>query len=87
LLQIPKKYPDQVDLTLRAYGNLIKYARDHRKDNDLDRYVSDVQRYARSLIQQGKDKDYPLLNKRLSQLMTLGGYAAEAQEWAEAEGQ
>ena len=87
LLQMPKKYPDQIDLTLRAYGNLIKYARENRKDKDLDRYANDVQRYARGLIRQGKDEDYPLLYKRMSQLMTMGGYTAEAQEWAEAEGQ
>ena len=84
LLLMPKKYPGQVDLTLRAYGNLIKYARDHRKDKDLDRYADQVQRYARSLIRQGKDKDYPLLYKRMSQVMAMGGYTAEAQEWAEA---
>ncbi len=87
LLQMPKKYPDQIDLTLRAYGNLIKYARENRKDKDLDRYANDVQRYARGLIRQGKDEDYPLLYRRMSQLMAMGGYTAEAQEWAEAEGQ
>ncbi len=84
LLLMPKDYPGQIDLTLRAYGNLIKYARDNRKDKDLDRYADQVQRYARSLIRQGKDKDYPLLYKRMSQVMAMGGYTAEAQEWAEA---
>ncbi len=87
LLQMPKKYPDQIDLTLRAYGNLIKYSRERRKDKDLDRYIRDVQGYARSLIRNEKDKEYPLLYQRMSQLMAMGGYTAEAQEWAEAEGQ
>ena len=87
LLQMPKKYPEQIDLTLRAYGNLIKYSRDNGKDKDLDRYIEDVQRYGNSLIRQGKNQEYPLLYKRLSQLMAMGGYTAEAQEWAEAEGQ
>ena len=87
LLLMPKKYPDQIDLTLRAYGNLIKYSRDNRKDKDLDRYVNDVQRYARSLIRQGKDEEYALLYQRMSQLMALGGYTDEAREWAEAEEQ
>ena len=85
LLQMPEKYPDQIDLTLRAYGNLIRYSRQQGKNKDLDRYIEDVQRYARSLIRKGKDEEYPLLYKRLSQLMTMGGYTAEAQEWAEAE--
>ena len=87
LLQMPKRYPDQIDLTLRAYGNLIKYSRDNGRDKDLDRYIKDVQQYGNSLIRKEKDKEYPLLYKRLSQLMTMGGYTAEAQEWAEAEGQ
>lgn len=87
LLQLPGKYPDQVDLTLRAYGNLIRYARENGRSGDLERYVRDVQRYARSLIRKGKDAEYPLLYRRMSQLMTLGGYTAEAQEWADAEGQ
>ena len=87
LLQMPKRYPDQIDLTLRAYGNLIKYSRDNGRDKDLDRYIKDVQQYGNSLIRKEKDKEYPLLYKRLAQLMTLGGYTAEAQEWAEAEGQ
>ncbi|RZV34662.1 MAG: tetratricopeptide repeat protein [Chromatiales bacterium] len=87
LLQLPQKYPDQIDLTLRAYGNLIRYSRDNGKDTDLDRYIEDVQRYGNALIRKEKDKEYPLLYKRLSQLMAMGGYTAEAQEWAEAEGQ
>ena len=87
LLQMPKRYPDQIDLTLRAYGNLIKYSRDNGRDKDLDRYIKDVQQYGNSLIRKDKDEEYPLLYKRLSQLMTMGGYTAEAQEWAEAEGQ
>ena len=87
LLEVTRKYSDQIGLTLRAYGNLIKYSRDNGKIKDLDRYIKDVQRYARSLIGKGKDKEYPLLYKRMSQLMAMGGYTAEAQEWAEAEGQ
>ena len=87
LLQMPRQYPDQIDLTLRAYGNLIRYSREQGKDRDLDRYVEDVQRYGRSLVRQEKDTEYPLLYRRMSQLMTMGGYTAEAQEWAEAEDQ
>ncbi|MDJ0751049.1 MAG: tetratricopeptide repeat protein, partial [Woeseiaceae bacterium] len=87
LLEVATEYPDQIDLTLRAYGNLIKYAHDNARADDLERYARDAQRYATSLVRQGKDKDFPLLYKRMSQLMTMAGYTAEAQEWAETEGQ
>ena len=87
LLEVTRKYSDQIGLTLRAYGNLIQSARDTGRNDDLDRYAKDVQRYARSLIRKGKDEEYPLLHKRMSQLMEMAGYTAEAQEWTEAEGQ
>ena len=85
LLEVIREYSDQIGLTLRAYGNLIKHSREKGKDKDVDRYVKDVQRYARSLIRKGKDKEYPLLNRRMSQLMAMAGYQAEAKEWAEAQ--
>jgi len=87
LLEVTDKYPDQVDLTLRAYGNLIRYAREQGKLRDLDRYVTDVQRYARSLIRKEKDKEFPLLYQRMSQIMSMGGFEAEAREWAKAQPQ
>ena len=73
-----------IGLTLRAYGNLIKHSRERGKSKDLDRYVEDVQRYAKSLIRSGKDEEYPMLYQRMSQLMAIGGYNEKAKEWAEA---
>lgn len=87
LLEVVREYPDQIDLTLKAYGNLIRYSRETGKTKDLERYIKEVQRYARSLISKGMDKEYPLLYQRMAQLMTIGGYTAEAQEWAEAHAQ
>jgi len=87
LLELPDKFPDQIDLTLRAYGNLIKFSSDKGNDDDVASLVKDAQRYGESLVRRGKDEDFPLLYKRMSQLMTMAGYTAEAQEWAEAEGQ
>jgi tetratricopeptide (TPR) repeat protein len=87
LLDVTADYPDQVGLSIRAYGNLIRYANEHGEDADLERYVDDVQRYARSLIRSGKNEEYPLLNQRMSQILTMGGYTEEAREWAEAEKQ
>ena len=87
LLEVTEEYSDQIGLTLRAYGNLIKHSRERNKVKDLDRYVEDVQRYAQSLIRRGKDKEYPLLYQRMSQILTMGGYNAEAKEWSEAQAQ
>jgi tetratricopeptide (TPR) repeat protein len=87
LLEVTEEYSNQIGLTLRAYGNLIKYSREHGKVRDLDRYVEDAQGYARSLIRRGKDEEYPLLYQRMSQIMTLGGFDEEAQEWTEAQAQ
>ncbi len=87
LLEVTEKYSDQIGSTLRAYGNLIKHARENGEVKDLDRYVKDVQRYAQSLIRRGKDDEFPLLYQRMSQVMTMGGYTAEAKEWAEAQTQ
>jgi tetratricopeptide (TPR) repeat protein len=82
LLEVTEKYPDQITLTLRAYGNLIKSSRERGRVKDLERYVEDAQGYAQSLIRSGRDEEFPLLHQRMSQLMTMAGYDAEAAEWA-----
>ena len=87
LLEVTDKYSDQIDLTLRAYGNLIRYSREQGKRQDLDRYARDVQRYARSLVRKEKDEEFPLLYQRMSQIMTMAGLDAEAKEWADASSQ
>ncbi len=87
LLEVTEEYPEQIALTLRAYGNLIKSSRERGQARDLERYVEDAQRYARSLIRSGKDKEFPLLQQRMSQLMVMAGYDEEAAEWAKAPAQ
>ena len=86
-LTVTREHSDQIGLAFRAYGNLVKHAREQGEDEDLERYVNDVERYARSLIRKGKDKEYPLLYTRMSQIMTMAGRPAEAQEWTEAQAQ
>jgi tetratricopeptide (TPR) repeat protein len=86
LLEVTREHSDQIGLTLRAYGNLIRHARDTGNTADLERYVTEVERYARALIRKGRDEEYPLLYRRMSQLMAMGGLTAKAREWAEAEG-
>ncbi len=85
LLEVTKKYPDQIGTNLRAYGNLIRHARERGQDKDLDRYVTDLQRYGRSLQRSGKDKEYPLLYQRMAQLLTMAGEDEAAREWAAAQ--
>ncbi len=84
LLEVTEDYSDQIGLTLRAYGNLIRYTREQGKERDLDRYVKDLEGYARQMIRSGRDEDYPMLYQRMSQLMAMGGYKEAAEEWAEA---
>ena len=87
LLEIPENHPDEIDLSLKAYANLIRYSRENRKTGDLESYVDDVQSYANRLVRQGKDQDYPLLYDRMVQIMTMGGKSAESKEWADAKPQ
>jgi tetratricopeptide (TPR) repeat protein len=87
LLEVADEYPDQIGLVFRAYGNLIRYARENGRVEDLESYVTDVERYARSLIRRGKDKEYPLLYQRMSQIMELAGNNEKAREWTETQAQ
>jgi tetratricopeptide (TPR) repeat protein len=87
LLEVTAEYPDQIGLVLRAYASLIRYSREQGLERDLERYIKEVQRYARSLVRSGKDKEFPLLNRRMAQILAFGGYDKEAREWAEAEQQ
>jgi tetratricopeptide (TPR) repeat protein len=81
LLEMPEKYSDQIGLTLKAYGTLVKYSREEGKAKDLNRYIRDVRQYARTLMREGKDQEYPLLYKRMSQIMLLAGHEKEAKKW------
>ena len=87
LLQVTEEYPEQIGLTLRAYGNLIKSSRERGQAKDVERYVEDAQAYARALIRSGKDKEFPLLHQRMSQLMAMAGHDEEAAAWAKAPAQ
>jgi len=74
-------YPEQIGLTLRSYGNLIKYAREQGLNRDASRYLAEVEYYANALIRDGKDKEYPMLYRRMAQLMTMAGNKLEANKW------
>jgi len=84
LLSIPADYPDQIGMSLRAYGNLIKHSADSRDAEATQEYLSAAQDYAEDLIASGASTTYPRLNQRMAQLMTMGGDKAAAARWQQA---
>ena len=81
LESIPKDYPQQVGLSLRAYGNLIKHAVDSDDRLLVEAYVDDLQTYAQHLKDTGLADDYPMLGRRMSQLLDMGGDPVAARQW------
>ena len=81
LESIPKEYPQQVGLSLRAYGNLIKHAVDSGDRPLVEAYLDDLQSYAQHLKDAGLADDYPMLGRRMSQLLNMGGDPVAARQW------
>ena len=81
LLSIPEDYPDQIGMSLRAYGNLIKHSSDSRDAEATDQYLTSLENYANTLVASGASESYPRLNQRMAQLMTMGGDKAGAARW------
>lgn len=81
LESIPKDYPQQVGLSLRAYGNLIKHAVDSGDRPLVEAYLDDLQSYAQHLKDTGLADDYPMLGRRMSQLLNMGGDPVAARQW------
>lgn len=81
LESIPKDYPQQVALSLRAYGNLTKHAVDSGDTPLVETYLDDVQAYAEHLKESGLADEYPMLGRRMSQLLNMGGDPVAATQW------
>jgi tetratricopeptide (TPR) repeat protein len=81
LESIPKDYPQQVGLSLRAYGNLIKHAVDSGDRPLVEAYLDDLQTYAQHLKDTGLADDYPMFARRMSQLLNMGGDPVAARQW------
>jgi len=81
LLSIPEDYPDQIGMSLRAYGNLIKHSVDSRDAQMTEQYLMSLENYANTLVASGASESYPRLNQRMAQLMTMGGDKAGAARW------
>lgn len=81
LLSIPENYPDQIGMSLRAYGNLIKHSVDSSDTQTTQQYLTSLENYANTLVASGASDSYPRLNQRMTQLMTMGGDNAGAARW------
>ena len=81
LLSIPENYPDQIGMSLRAYGNLIKHSVDSSDTQTTQQYLTSLENYANTLVESGASDNYPRLNQRMTQLMTMGGDKAGAARW------
>ena len=81
LLSIPEDYPDQIGMSLRAYGNLIKHSVDSRDAQTTEQYLTSLESYANTLVASGASESYPRLNQRMTQLMAMGGDKAGAARW------
>ncbi|MEC7149883.1 MAG: tetratricopeptide repeat protein [Pseudomonadota bacterium] len=81
LLSIPEDYPDQIGMSLRAYGNLIKHSVDSRDAQKTEHYLTSLENYANNLVASGASESYPRLNQRMAQLMNMGGDKAGAARW------
>lgn len=82
LLSLPADYPSNIGASFRAYGNLIRQARDDGKPDKVADYVYELKAYAADRIDDGASNDYSRFNQRMSQLLTIAGYEAEAALWA-----
>ena len=81
LLSIPEDYPDQIGMSLRAYGNLIKHSVDSRDAQTTEQYLLSLENYANTLVASGASESYPRLNQRMAQLMNMAGDKAGAARW------
>ena len=81
LLSIPENYPDQIGMSLRAYGNLMKHSVDSSDTQTTQQYLTSLENYANTLVASGASDSYPRLNQRMTQLMTMGGDKAGAARW------
>lgn len=79
--QVVDQFPDQIGANIMAYGALIKNARDNKQHDDFHHYLAGVKRYAKRLIAEERVQEFPLLYRRMAQIMTIAGDTEEAQHW------
>lgn len=78
---VTNDYQQQTHYVLQAYATLIRYSKQSGNTREVERYAGQAQRYGEKIVKTGKDRDYPMLYKKMSQIMQLAGDQAQAQEW------
>lgn len=81
LLSLASDYPAQTHYVIQAYATLVRHARQSGNTDLVDRYATAANRYAERAIKAGQDQAYPLLYKKMAQLMRLAGDDAGARQW------
>lgn len=81
LTDLIAQHSDQIDATLKAYGTLIRYAVSQGNQRELIQYGRALQQYADTLVRNGNEESYPELRQRVTQILRLGGFHREAQQW------
>jgi tetratricopeptide (TPR) repeat protein len=81
LENIIENYPNFIGANFRSFGILIKIAKQRNLTQEVNSYVSRVEEYANSIINNNKVNDFPLLYKRMAQLMTMANNDLAAKQW------
>ena len=83
LLALIDQHPLEIESVLRAYGTLIKDSVARGLTREQIRYIADLERYANDLIKSERAADYPLLNRRMAQILSIAGKNRAARAWAQ----
>ena len=83
LLELIAAHSDQIELTLKAYGTLVKRAVEEGAARDVNQHLRDLEDYAQALVRSNQLEQYPLLPRRMAQILSLAGRHAEARQWAQ----
>jgi len=83
LLELIAAHSDQIELTLKAYGTLVKRAVEEGAARDVNQHLRDLEDYAQTLVRSNQLEQYPLLPRRMAQILSLAGRHAEARQWAQ----
>ena len=83
LLELIATHPNEIELTLKAYGTLVKRAVEQGAARDVEQHIRDLEAYAQTIIRSHQLGQYPLLPRRMAQILSLAGRHAAARQWAQ----
>lgn len=85
LLELIAAHSDQIELTLKAYGTLVKRAVEEGAASDVNQHLRNLEAYAQALVRRNQAEQYPLLPQRMAQILRLAGRHQEARRWAQSQ--